>query len=202
MTSRSKTRGDPVCNCDPELTRRIIENLVSNAMKHTDDRRAGARGHRRFSDTACPSRFTMKGPECRRNSGPGSSSRTAPTVLRSAAGYESSGLGLAFCRLAVEAQGGAIRSRGRHATRRACSSSNFRAEKSTRQPRTIGSRALPAPDIPGQRRVLRGTERTPGMRMCSMSANDFEPSESAWRMRHSDVAVTVFREPVVTDRCA
>ena len=29
--------------------------------------------------------------------------------LRSAAGYESSGLGLAFCRLAVEAQGGAIR---------------------------------------------------------------------------------------------
>ena len=29
--------------------------------------------------------------------------------LRSATGYESSGLGLAFCRLAAEAQGGAIR---------------------------------------------------------------------------------------------
>ena len=30
-------------------------------------------------------------------------------AFRSAAGYESSGLGLAFCRLAVEAQGGTIR---------------------------------------------------------------------------------------------
>ena len=30
-------------------------------------------------------------------------------ALRSASGYESSGLGLAFCRLAVEAQGGTIR---------------------------------------------------------------------------------------------
>jgi two-component system, sensor histidine kinase and response regulator len=29
--------------------------------------------------------------------------------MRSSSGYESSGLGLAFCRLAVEAQGGAIR---------------------------------------------------------------------------------------------
>ena len=26
---------DPVCNCDTDLTRRIIENLVINAMKHT-----------------------------------------------------------------------------------------------------------------------------------------------------------------------
>jgi len=30
-------------------------------------------------------------------------------ALRSATGYESSGLGLAFCKLAVEVQGGAIR---------------------------------------------------------------------------------------------
>ena len=30
-------------------------------------------------------------------------------TLRSATGYESSGLGLAFCRLAAEAQGGAVR---------------------------------------------------------------------------------------------
>ena len=44
-----ETRGDSVCNCDPELTRRIIENLVSNAMKVTAIR-ARARGHRRFSD--------------------------------------------------------------------------------------------------------------------------------------------------------
>ena len=30
-----ETSGDSACDCDPELTRRIIENLVSNAMKHT-----------------------------------------------------------------------------------------------------------------------------------------------------------------------
>ena len=30
-----ETSGDPSCHCDPELTRRIIENLVSNAVKHT-----------------------------------------------------------------------------------------------------------------------------------------------------------------------
>ena len=30
-----ETDGDSTCDCDPELTRRIIENLVSNAMKHT-----------------------------------------------------------------------------------------------------------------------------------------------------------------------
>src|SRR5437879_12981110 len=30
-----ETRGDSMCNCDPGLTRRIIENLVSNAMEVT-----------------------------------------------------------------------------------------------------------------------------------------------------------------------
>jgi signal transduction histidine kinase len=30
-----ETRRDSMCDCDPELTRRVIENLVSNAMKVT-----------------------------------------------------------------------------------------------------------------------------------------------------------------------
>lgn len=29
------THGESTCMCDPELTRRIVENLVSNALKHT-----------------------------------------------------------------------------------------------------------------------------------------------------------------------
>jgi signal transduction histidine kinase len=32
---RGRKPGDAACRCDAELTRRIIENLVSNAMKHT-----------------------------------------------------------------------------------------------------------------------------------------------------------------------
>ena len=103
-----ETRGDSACNCDPELTRRIIENLVSNAMKHThiDGRvRVMISG---FRDRAC---IAVK------DEGPGVPTEKRSRIfepysaegLRSAAGYESSGLGLAFCSLAVEAQGGAIR---------------------------------------------------------------------------------------------
>ena len=51
--------------------------------------------------------------------------------LQRAAGDESSGLGLAFCRLAVEAQGGAIRIED-GTPRGTCSSSSFRAESRRR----------------------------------------------------------------------
>jgi signal transduction histidine kinase len=103
-----ETHGDSVCNCDPELTRRIIENLVSNAMKHTQ--------------TAGRVRVVTSGSRNRayiavHDEGPGVSPEKRNRIfepynaegLRSTTGYESSGLGLAFCRLAVEAQGGAIR---------------------------------------------------------------------------------------------
>ncbi len=103
-----ETDGDSTCNCDPELTRRIIENLVSNAMKHTPIES----GVRVVTSGSRDRAFIEVHDE-----GPGVSPETRTTIferysadgLRSVTGDESSGLGLAFCRLAAEAQGGAVR---------------------------------------------------------------------------------------------
>lgn len=100
--------GDPACNCDPELTRRIIENLVSNAMKHTEIKgrvRVVISGSRDTAAIAVHDEGSGVPPEKRTRIFEPHSAE----ALRSATGYESSGLGLAFCKLAVEAQGGAIR---------------------------------------------------------------------------------------------
>jgi signal transduction histidine kinase len=100
--------GDSTCNCDPELTRRIIENLVGNAMKHTH-----IEGRVRVVTSGSRDRASI----AIHDEGPGVSREKRTRIfepysaegLRSTTGYESSGLGLAFCRLAVEAQGGTIR---------------------------------------------------------------------------------------------
>jgi signal transduction histidine kinase len=100
--------GDSACNCDPDLTRRIIDNLVSNALKHTniEERvRVVISGSRDRAYIAV------------HDEGPGVAPEKLTRIfepynaetLQSAAGFESSGLGLAFCRLAAEAQGGTIR---------------------------------------------------------------------------------------------
>jgi signal transduction histidine kinase len=100
--------GDTVCACDSELIRRVVENLVSNAMKHTPvDSRV------RVVISGLPDRVRVTV----HDEGPGVPLRMRALIfepfsaegLRTASGYESSGLGLAFCRLAVEAHGGAIR---------------------------------------------------------------------------------------------
>jgi signal transduction histidine kinase len=103
-----ETRGESACTCDPELTRRVIENLVGNAMKHTPIEgrvRVVISGSR---ETVCIAVH---------DEGPGVPTDEQSRIfqpysaggLRSAVGYDSSGIGLAFCRLAVEAQGGTIR---------------------------------------------------------------------------------------------
>jgi hypothetical protein len=102
---------DSMCNCDPELTRRVIENLVSNAMKHTP-----VEGRVKVAVVMTPARATI----AVHDEGPGIQPEERPRIfqpysaegLRSATGYSSSGLGLAFCRLAIEAQGGKIRVEG------------------------------------------------------------------------------------------
>jgi signal transduction histidine kinase len=100
--------GNSACNCDPELTRRIIENLVSNAMKHTP-----IEGSVRGVTSGCRDRAYVAVHDEGRGVPPekraGIFEPYSAKGLRSATGYESSGLGLAFRRLAVEAQGGAIR---------------------------------------------------------------------------------------------
>jgi len=103
-----ETRGDSMCNCDPELTRRVIENLVSNAMKVTtiDGRvRVVIAASERGPSIAVIDEGPAVPPEQRtRIFEPYCADRP-----QRAAADESSGLALAFCRLAVEAQHGAIR---------------------------------------------------------------------------------------------
>jgi signal transduction histidine kinase len=103
-----ETCGDSTCNCDPELTRRIIENLVSNAIEVTtiDGRvRVVIAGSQHRASIAVTDTGPAVPPEQRtRIFEPYRADR-----LQRAAADESSGLGLAFCKLAVEAQGGAIR---------------------------------------------------------------------------------------------
>jgi len=97
-----------VCRCDVELTRRVIDNLVGNAMKHTE---ITGRVRVVVSSTGDNARLEV------RDEGSGVPREKRGVIfepyrtesLRGPAGGPSSGLGLAFCRLAVEAQGGEIR---------------------------------------------------------------------------------------------
>ena len=102
-----ETRGDPMCCCDPVLTRRTLENLVCNAMQVTAiDGRVrvvigGSRDHASIAVTdegpAVPPNYRTRIFEPYRCDRP-----------QRASADESSGLALAFCRLAIEAQGGTI----------------------------------------------------------------------------------------------
>jgi signal transduction histidine kinase len=101
------TRGDTTCDCDPDLTRRILENLVGNAIKHTPE---AGRVVVAISRTPEKIRIAVH------DEGPGISVERRSKIfepfhtdqMRTSSGFESSGLGLAFCRLAAEAQGGSI----------------------------------------------------------------------------------------------
>src|SRR6185503_5523200 len=103
-----ETRGDPTFHCDFELTRRVVENLVSNAVKVT---RVGGRvrvvlsGSRERAFIS----VTDEGPTIPMDQRAHVFEPYRGDRLWNAAGDEASGLSLAFCRLAVEAQGGTIR---------------------------------------------------------------------------------------------
>ncbi len=103
-----QTSGDGMCRCDPELTRRILENLVGNAMKHT-----ALDGPVLVIIESLADRISI----AVRDEGPGVPDDKRNWIfepyhtqgLKKGGGHASSGLGLAFCRLAAEAQGGTIR---------------------------------------------------------------------------------------------
>lgn len=99
--------GPVVCDCDPELLRRVMENLVSNAVKHTP-----AEGHvvvRVTSDDACV-RLSVEddGPGVPHEAQSRIFERYSSSSIHAQSGHHSVGLGLAFCRLAVDAHGGRI----------------------------------------------------------------------------------------------
>jgi signal transduction histidine kinase len=95
------------CVCDGALVKRVIENLVSNAIKHTP------------SGSGVRISLAGAGPRVRvavQDSGPGVAPEARAKIFekfgavaaRKDQTYHSAGLGLAFCKLAVEAHGGAI----------------------------------------------------------------------------------------------
>jgi signal transduction histidine kinase len=100
--------GDCRCVCDRELIRRVIENLVSNAIKHTHvdgSVRVELSGTRRLLRIRVQDEGVgVPAEHIERIFEPYVTTATAP-----ASQFESSGVGLAFCRLAVEAHGGTIR---------------------------------------------------------------------------------------------
>jgi signal transduction histidine kinase len=101
-------RAEALCNCDLELMRRVLENLVSNAIKH---------GPPSGSVLVVLSQENGKVRVAVQDEGPGIPRDRREALfeafsareVRTSSGYDSSGLGLAFCRLAVKAQGGTIR---------------------------------------------------------------------------------------------
>jgi signal transduction histidine kinase len=93
--------------CDGALTRRVLENLLSNAIKHTPPG-----GPVRISITTRDGRVRCEV----QDEGPGVPSTDRKKIFekfgtvesRRSRKYHSTGLGLAFCKLAIEAQGGTI----------------------------------------------------------------------------------------------
>lgn len=96
-----------VCECDPEVLRRIIENLISNAFKHT-----ARGGHIVVEVASAPGcvRIVVEddGPGIPRNERKHIFERYSAKSMRARSGQHSVGLGLAFCKLATAAHGGRV----------------------------------------------------------------------------------------------
>lgn len=103
-----ETVGRTICRCDPDVMRRVLENLVGNAIKHT---RTTDQVRIRVESLQDLMRISVA------DDGPGIADgargrifeRFSAEFLRTPSGYDSTGLGLAFCKLAAESHGGSIR---------------------------------------------------------------------------------------------
>jgi len=100
--------GAVMSSCDAGLVQRVIENLVSNAVKHTP-RGGGVR----IAVSATSGRVRVavqdEGAGVPEEARARIFEKFASTAMRKDSQYHSAGLGLAFCKLAVEAHGGTIR---------------------------------------------------------------------------------------------
>jgi signal transduction histidine kinase len=93
--------------CDGDLIRRVLANMVGNAIKHTP---AGGRIDLAIAPGQDSARVTIQ------DQGPGVPpeararifEKFGTVVERRSARFHSAGLGLAFCKLAIEAHGGMI----------------------------------------------------------------------------------------------
>ncbi len=97
-----------VCDCDPQLVRRVIENLLGNAIKHTP---AGTsvRIDVSANDEHVQVAVRDEGPGIQADVRARLFERYSASGIASDRGAHSAGLGLAFCALAVKAHGGSIR---------------------------------------------------------------------------------------------
>jgi two-component system, sensor histidine kinase and response regulator len=96
-----------VAACDSGLVQRVLENLVSNAIKHTPSRSAvnisvGSRQGRARVE------ISDGGPGVPAEARQRIFEKFAPVTGHGGERYHSAGLGLAFCKLAIEAHGGTI----------------------------------------------------------------------------------------------
>jgi signal transduction histidine kinase len=102
-----ETQGPTETACDRGIVERVLENLVSNAIKHTPGggriRISVAAGHQRV-------RVAVRddGPGVPREARDKIFEKFGTVAVRQARTFHSAGLGLAFCKLAVEAHGGTI----------------------------------------------------------------------------------------------
>ena len=94
-------------SCDGALVRRVIENLVRNALRHTP-----AGSPIRISIASGEGRVRVAVHDQGRGVPPEASEKIfekfGTVEARQASTYHSVGLGLAFCKLAIEAHGGTI----------------------------------------------------------------------------------------------
>ncbi|HXQ29624.1 MAG TPA: response regulator [Gemmatimonadales bacterium] len=101
------TTGPVMANCDAALVRRVLENLVSNGIKHTQQG-----GKLTIEVKSLPGKVRVAVQDEGEGVPPEARQRIfekfGSVVVRKDRTYHSVGLGLAFCSLAVEAHGGTI----------------------------------------------------------------------------------------------